>query len=176
LDTTHRFTDPGTYLVTFQATDGNGTSWSSVSLVSVANVSPLSVRVHASPANLTVGEWTNLSAIEWGGVAPYEVKWSFGDGASLNSSSNITSHTYLHPGLYLVSAALTDSGLGAASSKVSLTITYATLPFSVQIQAKRTAGPAHLLVNLTAAATAITLAANALSDLAIGVWSGSWTA
>ena len=66
------------------------------------------------------GEELQFTANITGGVPPYSVVWSFGDGSS--ASGNPVSHAYDVPGTYTVVVTVTDSAGNTASAQTQVTI------------------------------------------------------
>lgn len=103
----HQFTTVGPHLValTVVAPGVPPAVWSGTVEVN----EPLTVAVGVTTGGLDAGVPGQLTATVQGGVSPYAVTWSFGDGTEGNGSPVL--HTFDAPGTYGVSAHVTD-GVG----------------------------------------------------------------
>ena len=105
MNSTHQFTKPGTYTVTFSATNCGGTDVESYQLAVTGATPPPAtptlsiVSLTPSPASATVGENIRFSA-DVRGTAPISFRWNFGDGNT--STAAAPSHVYSTPGTYTV--------------------------------------------------------------------------
>lgn len=114
----------GNYTVTGIAVDSDGGTATASAAVVVANASALApLIVHASlsePLTLVAGGATYGFATEVsGGLAPYSVQWSFGDGALGSAIPGSTvRHTYTVSGTYTATLTVTDALGHRASSQV----------------------------------------------------------
>ncbi len=121
----HPYASAGTYTVTLTVTDNNGkTAQTSRSVVVSANAAP-SAAFGFKPASPTTGQ-----AVAFDGTASSDsdgtvngYAWSFGDGATDNSSGATASHTYAHAGTYTVTLTVTDSDGGTGSATQQVTVT-----------------------------------------------------
>jgi len=125
----------GNYTIVATAHDSLGatsTASASVYVGPAAPAAPLSV--HASfvaPATLTSeGAAYGFTAAISGGVAPYNVQWSFGDGASGSALPGSTIvHSYVVSGTYLAMLTVTDArGFRATSTVGPLVVTLPVAP------------------------------------------------
>ena len=142
---TYTFTKPGLWVNLLVVTDALGDQLSRVVNVSVSPTPPLLLSASAAPsrgaAPLPVGFWLNGS----GGVPPYSVNWSFGDG--FGGVGGAVSHTYRYAGEYVAEATVTDR-IGE-SDLVTLYVTV-TAPLTALILAGPSVGVIPLAVNFTA--------------------------
>ncbi len=98
----HNFTSPGNFVVALNVTNGSG-AWGS-SYLTVRALHGLTVHANALPAgNGTAVEFGTTVA---GGLAPYQVRWVFGDGATSDTSAPI--HRFSSPGTFTVHVTVTD--------------------------------------------------------------------
>jgi PKD repeat protein len=100
---THIYTVKGSYTVTLNVTDANGTMLS-ISRGIVVAPQPLTVTI--SPSSATAGNPVEFTATITGGTGPYSVSWTFGD--ATNGSGNPVTHVYSVKGSYNVSATVMD--------------------------------------------------------------------
>src|SRR5207244_9241583 len=79
---------------------------------------PLTVTLTA--ADVIVGSTTILNASIKDGVPPFQVTWTFGDGASFTGSSSSSAHLYAAAGTYPASVSVTDAAgrWAAATARV----------------------------------------------------------
>ena len=101
----HVYSAAGTYSVTLNVTDANGSFATTSKTITIA--SSLSTSFTFSPSNPSAGTSVSFTAIAGGGVSPYSFNWNFGDGGSATGSP--ASHTFSAGGTYLVTLATTDS-------------------------------------------------------------------
>lgn len=111
----HRFAAVGTYVVTFTGTDSTGTSVVQNNTVTV--VLATVAGVEALPASTDPNVGVRFFSQIIGGVPPFLVTWSFGDG-SVEQGANVT-HVYASPGSYNVSTTVTD-GVGLSTTGVAI--------------------------------------------------------
>lgn len=103
---THVYTRTGQYRVTATATDINGFTSSSSTIINVNDRSPLTVTLSATPNPASIGttgglvEFTATASGATGGLTYF---WSFGDGTSTTTTGGSTNHRYVGPGTYTVS-------------------------------------------------------------------------
>ena len=122
----HRFTAPGTYLVTLTVQDDDGVNDSTSQAIQVGatNLPPTAAFTY-SPASLGVAEWGRFdgtgSSDPDGTISGYT--WSFGDGTSPVGGS-IVYHQFAAPGTYLVTLTVQDND--AATDSTSRTIVVGT--------------------------------------------------
>ena len=112
----HRYTTPGTYLVTLTVTDDDGATDSTTITVQVGptNLPPVAA-FSFSPSNPMAGGWVQFdgsaSADPDGTITTYA--WDFGDGSS--DTGPAVWHRYATVGTYLVTLTVTDDD-GATNS------------------------------------------------------------
>jgi PKD repeat protein len=146
LDANHAYAAPGKYTASLEVSDaaGNSSFWISIGVTGVAPGLQASLSTLVGDAPLPVLFASNAS----GGTPPYQVRWSFGDGAS--SSAWNGTHTYLTAGTEAVSVKLTDSRNVSVTDHWTVTVNS---PPSAQLMANVTAGPAPLAVQFTTVAS-----------------------
>ena len=79
------------------------------------------VSIAPSSATVLVGEAVDFVVTPSGGVAPYALNWTFGDGTSVSSTELAASHAYTSAGAYNVVASVAD-GLGNIASDNSTVV------------------------------------------------------
>ncbi|MCI4326665.1 MAG: PKD domain-containing protein [Thermoplasmata archaeon] len=114
----HSFSTTGTYLVTLNLTDANGTSRNVTT--SVLILPGPTANFSAFPNSTDVGFATQFRATAAGGVGPYAFAWSFGDGTA-GVGGNAT-HAFAAAGTYLVRGWANDSLGGSATGVVSVLV------------------------------------------------------
>ncbi|MCI4336134.1 MAG: PKD domain-containing protein [Thermoplasmata archaeon] len=85
-----------------------------------AYVAPLSLAISAPTRAIDVGQPVVVSAVVSGGVLPYTLAWSLGDGANATGAS--VTHTYTSAGTDSATVTLTDAFDETALANHSLTI------------------------------------------------------
>ncbi len=116
--------DPGTYLVTFEATDAAGAIEVTHLLVYV--VPGVTGAASLNDSSPTAGAPITFVASASAGSGPYTYFWSFGDGGW--STSPDPSHTYVDPGAYLAGVTINDSGGGSWSDEIPVEVLTPTGP------------------------------------------------
>jgi PKD repeat protein len=142
---TYTFTKAGTWPTTLVVRDALGDLATRTLYVSVAPTPQLLAVGDASPAVGPVPLLVHFSLDGSGGVPPYAVSWSFGDGGvgvGINAS-----HTYVLSGEYEAVATLTDAIGGTVDQSVYVHVTE---PLTAQIIASPAQGTAPLTLNFTA--------------------------
>jgi PKD repeat protein len=103
----HTYTHPGTFHVTLTASNSVGSN--SVTHDVVIADSPPTASITASDASPLSGEAITFTghAVDTDGAITAE-QWSFGDGSSPATGSDVVSHNYVHAGTYTVTLRVTD--------------------------------------------------------------------
>lgn len=132
LAVSHAWVRAGTYTVDFRYVDAVGSVATAVLGITVGATlnAVFSIRTPASGTSFDAGQALDFVATVTGGVAPYNVSWSFGDGSF--GGGLFTTHSYGNAGSYSISVVLTDAGGGRVN---------ATLPLSVGGVGTGTASP-----------------------------------
>lgn len=105
-----QFTTPGNYTVNASVIDAQGHAALASALVQVVAVAPLSAAFSEGAAQGVAPFAEAFNALVQGGVGPYSVTWSFGDGATFQSSAfTPVDHTYLEPGNFTPHVLIRDS-------------------------------------------------------------------
>lgn len=123
---THTYTAAGTFTVSLFLTDSVAGDQASVSspIVVVVPVTSLQANPPAfSPISPQFGQSVTFSETVSGGVPPYSVSWSFGDGTTGTGSTIV--HAFVQGGVYTVTAAITDSANPPNSAAAQSTVTVA---------------------------------------------------
>lgn len=100
----HVYASAGTYVVSLNVTDALGVRLTATD--SVVVVPPLAAGGIASPITGTAPLTVQFYANPTGGLGPYAVDWTFGDGTS--STSVDAAHLYAAPGSYAANLQVTD--------------------------------------------------------------------
>jgi PKD repeat protein len=124
--TSHSYSAQGTYTVTLTASDSASPAQTVASTrsVVVSAPPPLTISFSYSPSNPVVGSPVTFTSSETGGVPPYSLSWSFGDGTTGVSGS--AGHTYTSPGTYTVVFTVKDSASPQNTQTTTQTITVST--------------------------------------------------
>src|SRR5262249_42387873 len=119
----HTFMNPGTYVVTMQATNQYGSSTASMGVTVVATST---VNFKADAQNITAGTTVNFTDLSTTGGTAWA--WTFGTGEGTSTTQN-PQHTYNTPGTYTVgltvtypspTGPLTETKIGFISVQVGL--------------------------------------------------------
>ena len=151
---------PGSYLISYSATDSNGFRVASNATYLTVNPLP-TVVVVGSGTNVSEGVSVVFVASGIGGTGPLTYSWSFGDGAK--GSGGRVSHAYPSVGPYVVRVWANDTLNGTGTASWSLTVT----PASTELPTHPANEPPTLFgVSYGLAAVLIGLG---IADLALGV-------
>jgi thermopsin len=149
---THAFGTPGTYHVTFTATDAIGVAVTQAILVTV-NAVPVASASASTNAPAT-GDTVTFTGSVSGGSAPFTYTWSLGDGST--SSSQNPTHAYGSTGTYTVHLWVNDSAGG--SSQTTITVVVSPPASTVMTTTTGAAlGGAALIIGLIVGALLMTL-------------------
>src|SRR5438093_776496 len=85
-----------------------------------APTGPLTVTLTA--ADVIVGSTTILNASIKDGVPPFQVTWTFGDGASFTGSSSSSAHVYAIAGTYPAGVSVTDAAGRTAGANATINV------------------------------------------------------
>jgi PKD repeat protein len=112
----------GNYTVTLTVTDSFGVTNSTALLISVnaPPIPPLNVSISAKPTSGIAPVAVAFSHQIAGGVSPYVLQWSFGDGATSNASYPI--HTYTTGGAFTAMLIVTDAMRTAARASLVISV------------------------------------------------------
>ena len=121
--TSHAYTNPGTYTVTLTVTDNGGLSATATAVISVRSDIPPVASFSFTPANPTVGQqvFFAANASDPDGFIQ-QWNWSFGDGQSIIFASSFVSHTYNAPGNYTVTLTVVDNGGQSANASMTVPV------------------------------------------------------
>ena len=108
----------------------------------------LTAKIDANSTNSTAATTIEFTANTTGGLAPYSMKWDFGDGNSTDNVGQKVLRTFDKPGDYNITLSAEDSGTPSQNTSASMLIT-------ISPAANKTDSE---LSNLTMAATNSTLA------------------
>lgn len=131
-------TGPGTYSPQVSVADQFAEQVSASG--TVALYATPSIMSSASSSSVDVGQSVAFRASVQGGLAPFDLSWSFGDGATATGSS--PTHIFELTGTFPVTVSMTDA-LGGANSS-TLTVKVSASPTNVSIATNRT--PANVAV------------------------------
>ena len=115
----HTYQAAGTYTVSLTLTDANGYS-ANLSTNTVVKP-PLTATFTYSPSNPAPLLPVTFNAVATGGTQPYSYNWDFGDGSTATGAS--ATHSYLLPGTYSVSLAVTDANGQSFVTSETVTVT-----------------------------------------------------
>jgi PKD repeat protein len=102
---THTYEHGGTFPIQLNVSEPGGEMASTVVVASV--LPPLVAPILASPLSGEVPLTTTFSVDPAGGLGPYSVSWTFGDGSSPSTGESV-SHTYDAAGNFTANATVTD--------------------------------------------------------------------
>ncbi len=128
--TTHAFSEPGEYTVTFMVSNEGGSS--SESMTVTVNRPPQPARVtslNATPNPVDEGETVRFSS-DVRGDTPVTYEWDFGDGSTGSGSS--ASHTYNEAGTYTVELRASNDA-GEDTRTLNLTVERALPPVCLNV-------------------------------------------
>ncbi|MCW4044791.1 MAG: PKD domain-containing protein [Candidatus Bathyarchaeota archaeon] len=122
LTPTHTYTDSGVYTVTLTVTDKDDGVGTDTLTVTVNNVAPTITIVTCPLDPIKIGTPVDFT-VQWsdpGLMDTQTIVWSWGDDSSTSinigiggDGSSTTQHTYLYPGVYVVSVTVTDKDGGS---------------------------------------------------------------
>ena len=123
----HSYLSAGTYQVSVTVTDNGGKTNSITKNVVVnplVNQSPIISNVTGIQTSFKplVGKFTEVSSDPDGFITNWD--WNFGDGSTFSTTDSTLknpNHTYLFPGIYIVSLTVTDDGLPDGTNKKTTT-------------------------------------------------------
>ncbi|HEY6237803.1 MAG TPA: PKD domain-containing protein, partial [Thermoplasmata archaeon] len=139
---THEFVNPGTYQVTWHATDAQNRSINRT--LSVVVVLPISTSMTVSRLVGEAPMSVDFTAPVTGGLAPFTYHWDFGDGGS-STAANPT-HSF-GTGVYLATVTVRDSLGETAGAQANLSVH---LPMTVDVTPSGALGIAPFALGLTA--------------------------
>ncbi len=121
----HIYSEPGVYLVTLNVTDAAGYWSTDTVVINVTDITP--PIASAGPKDYdTVYNGTlyafngSLSTDNSGYIAYYN--WSFGDGSFTNGTNPKPDHTYVKPGIYVVTLTVTDVAGNSNSDTITIKV------------------------------------------------------
>lgn len=145
----HVYGVAGTYQVVATVVDTTGQGVTASAVVRVTPAVPINVTLSASPAQATVNEAVTFTANTGTTTVPIQhFDWTFGDGTSIRTSGNSTSHVYTTAGnrTVTVTASNTDGTTGTAQ----ITLVVAPSVFSVNLTFSPSSPKAGSAVTFTA--------------------------
>ncbi len=147
-NTSHTYTLAGTYSASIALSDSKGYQASSSVTITVTAAAPLAATVAATPASGYAPFETALASTVQGGVAPYTLAWSLGDGSTASGSS--VTHLFSAPGVFAVVLTVTDAVGSTTTAQASVTVLASTGTLGVAVAASPASGTAPLSVSLSA--------------------------
>ena len=119
----HRFTSPGTYIVTLTVTDNNGATDSMTQAIQVGSSNqPPVAAFSATPTSPMVNAWVQFdataSADPDGSVASYS--WDFGDGST--DTGSVVWHRFTSAGTVIVTLTVTDDDGAVDSTSLAIQV------------------------------------------------------
>ena len=113
----HTYADTGAKTVTVSVTDANDTKVTAETRVNVVtNVLTASIASPANNSEVNINQTVNFVALVSGGTAPYQYKWTFGDGTTVNDTNGSVIHTYSASGAKTVTLKVTDANDSVVTS------------------------------------------------------------
>jgi probable HAF family extracellular repeat protein len=128
--TSHMYADDGSYTVTLTVSDGRGESDTKTTSVAVRNVAPTVGPIAAPLEPQAVGSLISIAAsfTDPGTADTHAGQVDWGDGtssvASIDAATARGTHTYVVPGVYTVTAQVTDDDGGSAEATFQYVVVY----------------------------------------------------
>ena len=141
----HRFAAPGVYFARVNVTDARG-NWTGAN-VELTVGSNLTAYAFANQTSGTSPLSVSFSGETFGGIPPYAVSWTFGDGSSASSGSGGL-HEYAQPGEYRAVFTVRDGLNSTATSAIEVDSVIE--PLTVSMSASALEGDAPLAVAFNA--------------------------
>lgn len=117
----HAYRAAGSYGVVLTVEDANGGSaQAQVNVQVVSSVAAFTIEASAQPSTASVGSTLQFTSTASGGLAPYTVSWTFGDGTM--GAGTTVEHTYQKAGTFEVEATGTDGAGAVATAYLNVTI------------------------------------------------------
>lgn len=128
--TTHAYRSPGTYTVTFTASNEAGSVSDQAEVTVTRPPQPAQIStVNATPNPSEEGETVRFSS-NVRGDTPMEYSWDFGDGST--GSGDSPTHTYSEPGTYTVTLDASNN-VGEDSRTLSITVEESLPPICMSV-------------------------------------------
>ena len=150
----HIYDSPGTYVATLTVVDSEGQSITTSTSVVVLSAGPLDVTLSTS-GTLQVNEvviFTATATPTSGTTTIDRYAWNFGDGTTVTTNGNSTSHVYTSSGLKTASVTVTAADESTGTGVVNINIQPST-PITVNLSANRDPAEVSEPVTFTADAT-----------------------
>jgi PKD repeat protein len=99
---THTYTSASTYIATLRTTDVNGESATVTNTVTIVPRTPLSVSLAATVGTPVIGVGSTVTFTATVTPTTEQIEsytWDFGDGTTITTSGNSTSHVYTSNGV-----------------------------------------------------------------------------
>jgi PKD repeat protein len=143
---THRYGQPGRYIVQLTVMNSLGLSNTTTQVVTVGDEPPSAVITlpTAKPASGHPVAFSGVSSSDPdGSIVSY--RWDFGDGSTATKVA--PAHTYAKPGVYTVKLTVTDSSGGSATTSRSVTVALSGRIVKTSLQTSRTGATLLVAVN-----------------------------
>ncbi len=118
-NTSHSYTNGGTYTATVTVTDANGDTDTDTVTIQVADDQTPSVTATSDVDTGTSPLVVQFNASGAGGNGALTYQWFFGDGSAPQVGAQVQ-HTYLNPGVYTASAVVTDADGDTAQDDLTI--------------------------------------------------------
>jgi PKD repeat protein len=143
---THRYGQPGRYVVQLTVMNSLGLSNTTTQVVTVGDEPPSAAITlpAAKPASGHPVAFSGVSSSDPdGSIVSY--RWDFGDGSTATKVA--PAHTYAKPGVYTVKLTVTDSSGGSATTSRSVTVALSGRIVKTSLQTSRTGATLLVAVN-----------------------------
>ena len=154
----HIYDSPGTYVATLTVVDSEGQSITTSTSVVVLSAGPLDVTLSTS-GTLQVNEvviFTATATPTSGTTTIDRYAWNFGDGTTVSTNGNSTSHVYTSSGLKTASVTVTAADESTGTGVININI-QPTTPINVNLTASPSPATEDEAVLLTATVTGSTV-------------------
>ena len=154
----HIYDTPGTYVATLTVVDSEGQSITTSTSVVVLSAGPLDVTLSTS-GTLQVNEvviFTATATPTSGTTTIDRYAWNFGDGTTVTTNGNSTSHVYTSSGLKTASVTVTAADESSGTGVVNINIQPST-PINVNLAASPSPATEDEVVLLSATVTGSTV-------------------
>ena len=123
-------------------------------------------------SGLTAATVMTFTTAPSGGVPPYTVNWTFGDGQA--GAGLVAPHIYAQPGIFLATANVADSGGRTAQAVATVTIHTVTGTWNVHFESGSLTRPADEKIDLAQNGGAVAASSNdSLNNFGVGSGTGN---
>ncbi len=130
---THTYNDPGTYIVTLTVTDSDSNSDTDTLKVTVNDAtSPTTVVGPDQTVNEdTIVHFNGSGSSDNVGITSYSWDFDDSDGITVEANGATPTHTYLNPGIHIVTLTVSDSDGNYANDTLTVTVKDTTSPTAI---------------------------------------------